>query len=300
MNDNAAAVATPARQDVAFDADGTTLRGWFYPAAGHGPKPAILLSHGFSALKEMSLDRYAEVFCAAGFSCLVYDHRNLGASDGTPRGEIDPARQILDMRHALSYLRQLPGVDPDRLGLWGSSYSGGHALVVAALDRRVKCVVSQVMTIDGVEAARRRMPGPLLDAFRKRVYKDLEGRAKGLEPERIAVAELGSGSMRYLIDSYPDAGHPNSVTLLSRELAMGYRPGMYIEQIAPTPLLMIVAGADELTPVDLQLAAYERAGEPRKLVVLEGSSHYEPYIERFAESSQAARDWFVHHLTAAV
>lgn len=292
--------ASPAwrREDIAFSADGITLRGWLYrPKDGKaGPRPALLLSHGFSALKEQSLDRYAEVFCAAGFICLVYDHRNLGTSDGEPRGEIDPWRQILDMRHALSVLRNREGVDRERIGLWGTSYSGGHALVVAALDRRVKCVVSQVMTIDGGEAGRRRMPGPALEAFRARVYADMEGRAQGLPPERIPVAEPGSGSMKYLVDSFPELGHPNSITLLSRELAMSYRPGLWVEQIAPTPLLMIVAGKDELTPVDLQLTAFERAGQPKRLLVVEGATHYEPYIERFAESSGAALAWFSQHL----
>jgi len=170
--------------------------------------------------------------------------------------------------------------------------------VVSAIDRRVKCVVSQVMTIDGGEAGRRRMPGPVLEAFRARVYADMERRAQGLPPERVPVAEPGSASMKYLVDSFPDAGHPNSITLLSRELAMGYRPGMWVEQIAPTPLLMILAGKDELTPVDLQLAAYERAGQPKKLVVVEGAGHYEPYIQRFEESSGAALAWFTTHLLA--
>jgi fermentation-respiration switch protein FrsA (DUF1100 family) len=193
-------------------------------------------------------------------------------------------------------LRNTQGVDRERIGLWGTSYSGGHALVVSALDKRVKCVVSQVMTIDGGEAGRRRMPGPALEAFRARVYADMERRAQGLPPEHVAVAEAGSASMKYLVESFPGVQHPNSITLLSRELAMGYRPGQWIEQIAPTPLLMIVAGADELTPVDLQLAAYERAGQPKKLVVVEGATHYAPYIERFNESSAAALDWFRQHL----
>ena len=284
------------REDIAFNADGVTLRGWLYRPASTGPHPAVLLSHGFSALKEMSLDRYAEVFCAAGFACLVYDHRNLGASDGEPRGEIDPWRQVLDMRHALSWLRLQPGIDRERIGLWGTSYSGGHALVVAAQDRRVKCVVSQVMTINGSEAARRRMPGAALAAFRERVAADLEARAKGHLPARVAVAEPGSPSYRFLVEGFPQAGYPNSVTLLSRELATAYCPGVFVPQIAPTPLLMIVASADEITPADLQVAAYWTAGEPRRLVVLEGAAHYDPYVERFAESSAAARDWFVQHL----
>ncbi len=284
------------RTDISFNADGTTLRGWFYAPEGPGLHPAVVMSHGFSALKEMTLDRYAEVFCKAGFACLVYDHRNLGASDGTPRGEIDPWRQILDTRHAISFVRSFDNVDPGRIGLWGTSYSGGHALVVAALDRRVRCVVSQVMTIDGGEAARRRMPGTALAEFRGRVNADMAQRVRGAAPARTRVADPGSDSYRFLVEAFPEAGYPNDITLLSRELAMGYQPGRYIAQIAPTPLLMILAGSDELTPVDLQLAAFEQAGEPRKLIVLEGCRHYEPYIERFGESSRAARDWFTEHL----
>lgn len=285
------------RQDVSFDADGTTLRGWYCrPDAGSGPWPGVLLSHGFSALKEMDLDRYAQVFCDAGLACVVYDHRNLGASDGLPRGEIDPWRQVLDMRHALSFLRRCEGVDPERIGLWGTSYAGGHALVVAAQDRRVRCVVSQVMTIDGGEAVRRRTTPEALAALRARMAADLERRSRGEPPEMIAVCEPGSDSYRYLIEAHPQAGHPNRITLLSRDLALAYRPGQYVAQIAPTPLLMIVAGADALTPSDMQRAAFEQAGEPRQLVVLEGATHYEPYIERFEESSAAARDWFVRHL----
>lgn len=293
--EDAVSSAAP-RSDAAFDADGVTLRGWLYRPAGAGPHPALVLSHGFSALKEMTLDRYAEVFRGAGFACLVYDHRNLGASGGLPRQEIDPWRQVLDTRHAISWLRLQPGIDRERIGLWGTSYSGGHALVVAAQDRRVKCVVSQVMTIDGGEAARRRMPGAALEAFRARVAADLERRAGGEAPELVPVAEPGSPSHRFLLERFPQAGHPNAVTLLSRDLAMGYKPGAFVPLIAPTPLLMIVAGADELTPVDLQLAAYETAGEPRRLLVLEGAAHYDPYVERFDESANAARDWFVRHL----
>ena len=79
------------RQDVAFNAEGTTLRGWFYtPDSGAKPSPTIVMAHGFSAVKEMYLDSYAEVFAQAGLAVLVFDNRNFGASDGEPRQEIDP------------------------------------------------------------------------------------------------------------------------------------------------------------------------------------------------------------------
>src|ERR1700759_497959 len=124
------------RQDIEFKAgDGTILRGWLYTAHGRsGPHPTIVMAHGYSAVKEMYLDRYAEVFAAAGLNALVFDNRNFGASDGEPRQEVDPWAQIRDYRHAITYATTLPEVDVNRIGVWGSSYSGGHVLVVAAID----------------------------------------------------------------------------------------------------------------------------------------------------------------------
>ena len=103
----------------------------------------------------MHLDEYAEVFCAAGLSCVVYDNRGLGASDaaaGKSRQEIDPWEQIRDYQHAITYAQLRPDVDADRIGVWGSSYSGAHSYVVAAIDRRVKAVCGQVPLVSGRRA----------------------------------------------------------------------------------------------------------------------------------------------------
>jgi uncharacterized protein len=138
------------RKDIEINAEGTILRGWFYtPDRQSGKAPAIVMAHGFSAVKEMYLDRFAEHFCAAGLAAVVFDNRNFGASDGQPRQEIDPWTQVRDYRHAITWTRMQREVNPERIGVWGSSYSGGHALVVGAIDRRVKCVVSQVPLISG-------------------------------------------------------------------------------------------------------------------------------------------------------
>src|SRR5205814_7126096 len=129
--------------------DNVVLRGWHYLPQSAGPKPTVVMCHGYSAVKEMDLDRFAEVFAEAGIGSVVFDNRNFGASDGEPRQEIDPWQQMRDYRHAITYAGTLPTVDASRLGLWGSSYSGGHALVVGAMDRRVRCVVAQVPLISG-------------------------------------------------------------------------------------------------------------------------------------------------------
>ena len=89
----AASAAGFERRDVEFDAAGTTLRGWLYvPAGASGPVPAIGMCHGRWAVKEMWLEKDAEVLAEAGLAALVYDNRNLGASDGEPRRELDPVR----------------------------------------------------------------------------------------------------------------------------------------------------------------------------------------------------------------
>ena len=134
------------RKDIEFKTtDNVTLRGWFYtPSSSSGKLPCLVMAHGFSALKEMELDAFAEHFVSnLQISCLVYDNRTFGASDGEPRREIVPWLQKSDYSDAITYAQSLQEVNPDKIGIWGSSYSGGHVLEVGATDRRVKAVLSQ-------------------------------------------------------------------------------------------------------------------------------------------------------------
>ena len=179
-----------ARRDIEFDADGVTLRGWFYPAGGTGGSaPAVVMAHGFSAVKEMYLDRFAEVFAAAGLNVLVFDNRNFGASDGEPRQEIDPWAQVRDYRHAITYASTLPEVDAARIGIWGSSYSGGHVLVVAAIDRRVKAVVGQVPLVSGHDNLRALVRSDFIAGFREMFEADRLARFRGEQPVMVPVVD---------------------------------------------------------------------------------------------------------------
>jgi uncharacterized protein len=87
----------------------------------------------------------------------------------------------------------------------------------------------------------------------------------------------------------------NEVTLRTVEMLLEYEPSAYLERISPTPLLMVVAAGDHLTPTDLALEAYQQAREPKKLVLLPGG-HFDAYVKDFDASSGAARDWFLEHL----
>jgi uncharacterized protein len=296
-----------ARRDIEFNAEGVTLRGWFYPAEGpSGPVPTIVMAHGFSAVKEMYLDRYAEVFAAAGLNALVFDNRNFGSSDGEPRQEIDPWVQVRDYRHAITYATTLPEFDANRIGVWGSSYSGGHVLVVSALDRRVKAVVSQVPLVSGHDNFRALVRADFIAGTRAQFDEDRLNRFRGGVPAMLPVvaedplapsALPTPDSWQWFTETSRTRAPSwrNEVTLRSIEMFAEYEPGTYLPWISPTPLLMLVARQDHLTPADLAIAAYERANEPKKLVILPGG-HFDAYVKGFEESSGSARDWFVEHL----
>src|SRR6266571_7827864 len=143
----------------------------------------------FSAVKEMYLDSFAEVFAAAGLHVLVFDNRGFGASDGEPRQEIDPWAQVRDYRHAITYASTVPGVDRQRIGIWGSSYSGGHVLVVAAIDRRVKAVVSQVPLISGHDNLRALVRADFIAGFREMFDADRLARFEGKPAAMVPVVD---------------------------------------------------------------------------------------------------------------
>jgi fermentation-respiration switch protein FrsA (DUF1100 family) len=295
------------REDISFQAtDGTTLRGWHYTPDTSGKHPTIVMAHGFSAVKEMYLDKYAEQFARAGFASIVYDNRNFGASEGQPRQEIDPWLQIRDYSDAITFAQSLDQTDPARIGIWGSSYSGAHVLVVAATDRRVKCVVSQVPAISGSQGFRRLVRADFIAPLEAQLHADRANRAAGGAPAMVPVVAENPTTPSALptADSYKwfvetaAARAPswrNEVTLRTIEYAFGYEPGAYIGLISPTPLLLIVAVKDHLAVSDLAIAAYERAFEPKKLVLLPGG-HFEAYVEAFDQSSGPACDWFRAHL----
>jgi fermentation-respiration switch protein FrsA (DUF1100 family) len=297
------------RKDIEFKTnDGVTLRGWYYLPEGTEEKfPTVIMAHGYSAVKEMYLDSYAEVFCNAGFAALVFDHRNFGASDGEPRQEIDPWRQINDYRDAITFAGTLPEVDKNRIGIWGSSFSGGHVIVVAALDRRVKCVVSQVPLISGHRNARRLIRSDFIAGLQAQFNGDRESRYAGNPPAMLKVVEEEPGepcafptddSASWFLETHKlrAPAWKNEVTLKSIEMFMDYEPGQYISYISPTPFLLAVGAGDHLALSDIAFEAYEQAREPKKLLVLPGG-HFDAYTgEGFKMCSSAQCDWFVQHL----
>jgi cephalosporin-C deacetylase-like acetyl esterase len=292
--------------DVEFGVEGdVTLRGWLFVPDVPGLRPAITMAHGFAGIREHGLDRFARVFADAGFVVLVHDHRGFGFSDGQPRFDVDPSRQTADWRYAISYLECHPGVDADRIGLWGTSYAGGHALVLGATDRRLKAVVAQVPTISGYEQSLRRVAPDQVAGLEASFIDDDRRQFAGEAPATQLVvcadpatpaAYHSPEAVAFYNQPVPEGVHwENQVTVRSTRAARMYEPGQWVSRVSPTPLLMIIGLNDTITLADTGLAAYERALEPKKLVTIPGG-HFDAYLSYFETTSGAARNWFVEHL----
>jgi fermentation-respiration switch protein FrsA (DUF1100 family) len=295
------------REDIEFKAeDGTTLRGWLYTPAGAGPHPFLAMTHGIGAVKEMYTDLFAEAFCAAGFVALLYDVRGCGASDGTPRFEYDPWKQVSDYRDAITFAHTLAQVDPARIGIFGTSFSGGHVLAIAALDKRVKAVVSQVPFVSGYQTTTKLAPADAIPPLMEALDADRLARYGGEPPAMMELVNPDPAVPSLIGDVYTAEWYDrisdehlktwvNTCTLRTLQLVREYEPGLLVRLISPIPLLMIVASHDTLTPTVDALEVYGRALEPKSLVVLPGD-HYVAYEQRRDDALAAAIGWFSQHL----
>jgi uncharacterized protein len=193
------------RRNVKIPSCGEKLAAWLYlpDELPEGQKaPAIVMAHGLSAVKEMYLDVFAERFCAAGFVVTVFDYRFQGESPGEPRGQIFPHQQHDDYRNAITWTRQRAEVDPERIGIWGSSYSGAHVIHLAAFDRRVKCAVAQVPLVDGMENVRRLVRSDIIPGFLGMLSDEREKRMK--DPGAVSYLPVVAEDMNAVLPT-PDS-----------------------------------------------------------------------------------------------
>lgn len=294
------------RRDIEFKADdGPTLRGWIATPDTPGPHPVVVMTHGAGGYKEWFLPGLADILAGAGIASLAYDHRNFGDSDGEPRCEIDAARQIDDYRSAITFAERQPELDAQRIGIFGTSFSGGHVLVVGAIDRRVKCVVAQVPWISGYQGlVTQFQPQEAID-MRRRWDEDRRNRQLGKPPETVPhyvgdpnnpVAGRSANRVRFFqkMTEAEKRNWKNLLTLRSMEQLYQYEAGAYVRLISPTPLLMIASQEE----AQLMLPYFEQALEPKKVILTKGG-HYDPYMDEMPKATTATRDWFTQWLGSA-
>jgi alpha-beta hydrolase superfamily lysophospholipase len=198
---------------VRFDSHGTTCEAWHFPARHDGlateaGRPVVVMAHGLGGTRDSGLLPFAEGFADAGLDALVFDYRGFGTSEGTPRQVASLAAQVDDYRAAMRTARDLPGVDPSRLVLWGISLSGGHVFSAAAGRDDVAAVVAAVPLVDGLAAARHAFASyPARQIARSSALgvRSRVGRLRGREPRMMPlVGHPGEAGAFTLPGAYED------------------------------------------------------------------------------------------------
>ena len=295
------------RQNVEFKSKGELCRGWLYipdKLADGDAAPGIVMAHGFAGVKEMGLPGFAEHFEAAGLITLVFDYRYWGDSEGEPRNQIFALEMVEDYRNAISCLSDRPEVDSQRIGIWGTSYSGGLCLYVGTHDKRVKAVVIQIPSTLNPESRKAKDPenwervGELL--LQDRIQRYRTGAVNYLK----VVAPEGEPCIFPDMEAYEwymefrklAPSWQNEVTLESLEKMREFDPVSLIHLMSPIALLMIAGENDTLVPIKAVREAFDRACEPKALHVLP-ITHFVPYKNPWlSKVSGLAVNWFQKHL----
>jgi dienelactone hydrolase len=279
---------TPTREDVLFNSDGERCAAWLYRAAGADETPCVVLAHGWTGIREQRLGAYAERFAEAGMTALVFDYRHFGASGGEPRQLMDIGRQLADWAAAVRYARGLDGVDPDRVALWGTSFSGGHVVTVAAGDRRIAAVVAQVPFADGLANMLRLGKLHAIQMTREGLRDELRALV-GRPPRTIpSVGPPGTLAVMNTPDAEPGFWRltpegvewPNEAPARICLHVSLYRPIRRAAEVR-CPILFAIAENDLITPPDLAERAARLA--PRGEVRRYPAGHFDVYVGELFE-----------------
>ena len=295
---------------ISFDSHGTRCEAWHLRALNDDlttsrGRPCVVMAHGFGATRDAGLLPFAERFAAAGCDVVLFDYRGFGTSDGVPRQDVDHRRHREDYHAAIVHARGIRGVDPDRIALWGSSYSGGHVVAVAAQDQRIAAVVSQGAAMDGLAAllATQRAEGPGQGAaLTAAALRDLAAAARRRPPVMIPiVGEPGSGA----VISAPGAmaGYQNIMgpTFRNEMCARGVlriarnRPVRVAAKVS-CPILVVVAEDDNIAPVKAVRQVAERA--PHAEVLSFPCGHFDIYVGDVFEKSSTEQTEFLARVLA--
>jgi len=289
------------KQEVVFYSESCKIIGDLYlpdnlPQAAK--LPVVILCHGFSGIREILLPPYAEFFAQNGFAALVFDYRGFGDSEGE-RGRLVPAEQVVDIRNAITFMETLPQVDPERIGLWGTSFGGANAIYTAAIDKRVKCISVQItfgsgerMVAGGMnDEAREKLLSTLQKAWQRAVTKN---KPLMLNMDQILTDPDSKEFYQKTVEIHPKL--KNRLPLMTIKESMECRPENQIGGLN-IPVMIIGATGDIVCPVEESKILYEKACEPKELYIIEGARHYDVYEgDNFHLSAGKALEWYSKYL----
>lgn len=230
----------------------------------------------------MFVPQVAEEFQKQGITSLLYDPRSLGESEGTPRNEIDPLKQISDYSDALTFLQAQPTVDPLAVAFWGMSFSGCLALCAAALDKRARCCIA-ICPLLNFELTPATFPRVLAKSMRDRASQTTGANAPVYLPVLTAdgknPAGMGIGADKEEFDYMVNAkrlgapNHENHTTLQTYYKIIAWQPHGIMRYMHATPVCMVVPELDMISPPEEQFALFDTFAEPKKVHVAPGKGH---------------------------
>lgn len=233
------------KRGISLEVDNLRLVGEaYFPEAANQPSPAICLCHGIPSGQHNPTDggypALAERFCAAGFVTLIFNFRGTGQS----QGNLDLLGWARDLDSAIDFLYQLDEVDKSRLCLLGSSAGAAVSVYVAANDPRISCVATLACAANFFFS-----PG-----------KPGEERAASLVDHFRGIGVIRDADFPPLPDEWLEGF--NTVA-----------PIRWVHRISPRPLLLVHGDKDDLVTVEHAFKLHERAGKPKKLVIIPGAGH---------------------------
>ena len=285
-----------------FDSGGVCCRGWFHRPNADPPYACVVMAHGFGAAPETPLGDVARRIAQAGLAAFAFDFRGFGASEGEPRAVLSARRQLEDWAAAIAHVRSRDDVEPDQVGLWGSSFTGGQVLAVAAGDHRIAAAVAQVPYCDGLSLA---YAAGLVSNLRllPAVIRDLRRAATGAEPYMIDA--LGPPGRQSAISArFPDLysrilermpAWPNKTAARAVLQMYAFRPIRLASQIR-CPLLVVLSYHDQVAPPAAAVRAAQRL--PHVELALFRARHFDLYVGETRERALRTELRFItHHMT---
>lgn len=266
---------------VDIDSGGTRCAAWLTVPTTPGSHPAVVLAHGLGATHDMMMATYEQRFAAAGIATLAFDYRCTGESDGVPRQHISLTDQRDDVIAATRWLQARAGIDPDRVGLWGTSL-GALNVVRAAARTDIAAAVIQCPIVHGPAAVRRLGLGAVL-RLTPAITEDLLRRLLGRERRYIPiVGEPGTSAMVTVAgalagwnSTVPPGGRFDNRIAAADAAALVTASALRVARDVAAPLL--VCACDHETLMDPSYAVGVAEAAPHGVLRRYPSDHFEVY-----------------------
>lgn len=302
------------KRTITFLSEGVTCEGDLYVPAGFdegGLHPALIIGHGFT-IARTSLVEEGRLFAEAGYLTLAIDYRHFGGSGGQPRGRLWPMQEVEDFKSAIDWIETQPGVDADRIGIWGTSFGGGIVTHVAAHDIRVRAAVAQAPILDGGfwlrslnrESDYLAIRRYLIEARRRRTRDGTDPAMPLATPaeDGFSPMPVDPAMMKDIMDWYEATGDflmhgASEITIESYERVMEFDATGAAAKIAPRAYAIVqLTGHDVYHPNQPIQRAFREAGEPKQMysIPIDQLDCYKPGKRELTIG--AAIEFFGHHM----